>query len=94
MRIEELENPILKIGKDINKNNVLIVGDFNLPNVDWENKTVTPKPGYSTVAAEKLVGIIDEHGLQQLLDKPRVMETCSSILDLVMVNNTNMVRNV
>ncbi len=95
VRIDELENSILKIGKDINKNNVLIVGDFNLPNIDRENKTVTPKPDYSTVAAEKLVGIIDEHGLQQLVDKPtRVTETSSSILDLVMVNNINMVRNV
>lgn len=94
-RIQELEKSILGIGNDINKKNVLLVGDFNLPNINWEENVVQYKSGYSTEAAEKLIDLAGTHGLEQIVTEPtRSTETTDNILDLAFVNNVTNVRGV
>ena len=56
-QIEELDLSLSKLGNKINTHNVIITGDFNLPNINWENHHVTPNSGYSTVAANKLLSL-------------------------------------
>ena len=36
-QIEELDLSLSKLGNKINTHNVIITGDFNLPNINWEN---------------------------------------------------------
>ena len=57
-QIEEQELSLSKLGNKINTHNVIITGDFNLPNINWENHHVTPSRGYSTVAANKLLSLL------------------------------------
>ena len=56
-QIEELDLSLSKLGNKINTYNVIITGNFNLPNVNWENHHVTSNSGYSTVAANKLLSL-------------------------------------
>ena len=35
-QIEELDLSLSKLGNKINTHNVIITGDFNLPNINWE----------------------------------------------------------
>ena len=58
--LEELEASLLKIGNNIHKNNVIIAGDFNAPDIDWQN------PGDSN----RLVELIDDHDFSQLVHEP------------------------
>ena len=64
-QIEELDLSLSKLGNKINTHNVIISGDFNLPNINWENHHVTSNSGYGTVAANKLPSLVKEHGLIQ-----------------------------
>ena len=41
----------------INTQNIIIMGDFNLPNIDWGKNAITPNSGYSSIAASKLLTI-------------------------------------
>jgi hypothetical protein len=95
LRIDALNESLLKIGDKINKSNVLLLGDFNLPNVVWPSKKVISMSGYSTQAAEKLLNLAEEHGLHQFVTKPtRNTSTCSNLLDLAFTNNANKVCKV
>ena len=49
--LEELEASLLKIGDNIHKDNVNIAGDFNAPDIDWQNPDVS----------NRLIEIIDDH---------------------------------
>ena len=53
--IDQLDLSISKLGDKINTHDVILVGDFNLPNIDWDDLSAFSKSGYSKTAAEKLV---------------------------------------
>ena len=83
--LEELEASYLKIGDNIHKNNVIIAGDFNAPDIDWQNP----------VDSNRLVELIDDHDFSQLVHEPtRRQGETHNTLDLVLSNNKNIVRNV
>ncbi len=46
------------------------MGDFNIPNIDWGENAITPNSDYSSIAASKLLTIIEEHGLTQHVNVP------------------------
>ena len=82
-----------KLGNKINTHNVIITGDFNLPNINWENHHVTPNSGYSTVAANKLLSLIEDHGLIQHVSEPtRKQGNANNILDLVFTNRPGLIK--
>ena len=83
--LEELEASLLKIGDNIHKNNVIIAGDFNAPDIDWQNP----------VDSNRLVELIDDHDFSQLVHEPtRRQGETHNTLELVLSNNKNIVRNV
>ena len=83
--LEQLEVSLLKIGDNIHKNNVIIAGDFNVPDIDWQNP----------VDSNRLVKLIDDHDFSQLFHEPtRRQGKTHNILDLVLSNNKSIVRNV
>ena len=56
-QFEELDLSLSKLGNKINTHHVIITGDFNLTNINWENHHVTPNSGHSTIAANKLLSL-------------------------------------
>ena len=63
---------------------IVLCGDFNLPHINWS--TVTPS--LSSSAATLLCSIINDNFLTQMVNFPTRQD---SVLDLVLVNHTNII---
>ena len=73
------------------------MGDFHLPNIDWGNNAITPNIGYSTLAANKLLTFMEEHGLTQHVNIPTHNQGSSSnifILDFVLTNRPDFINKL
>ena len=74
--------------------NILILGDYNLPCIQWPNIT-EPTHHYSNKdmldCAETLLDFMNTNFLSQYVDKPTRMNT---LLDLVLTNDINLVKQV
>ena len=69
-----------------------ILGDLNMPNIDWSSLTISPKLGRDqTESAEHLFQLISENLLSQIVDKPTRK---LNILDVYLTNNDRSVINV
>ena len=94
-QLDELDQALSKLGNKINTQNVIIMGDFNLPNIDWGNHAIKPNSGYSTIAANKLLTIMEEHGLTQHVRIPTPTQgNSSNILDLVLTNRPDLIKKL
>lgn len=66
--------------------NVLLIGDFNLPGIDWENASLFAE---SNLHVNYLRNIMLYHNLQQVVKHPtRIHDTSATILDLVFVSQS------
>ncbi|KAI8506615.1 hypothetical protein Bbelb_160420 [Branchiostoma belcheri] len=83
--LDELDRSIGKMGAKINSDNVIILGDFNTPGIKWETTVADNSQAY-TGQAEKLLNLMDTHGLFQTVQEPT---RNGNLLDLVLVNNPN-----
>ncbi len=66
---------------------VLLGGDFNAPDIDWENEQVKPtssRPGLHS----SLLETINDAGLVQIVDQPT---RNNNILDLLLTNNSTLI---
>ena len=82
--LNELDVSLSKIGNLINTNSVILGGDFNAPNISWENNQDL---GH-VATSERLTEIINEYDLEQLVNEPtRIHGTTRNTLDLVFTNN-------
>ena len=83
------------MGNKINRQSIIIMGDFNLPNIDWGNHAIKPNSGYSTIAANKLLTIIEEHGLTQHVRVPtHTQGNSSNSLDIVLTNRPDLIKKL
>ena len=66
------------------KNNLLLVGDFNWPNIDWKNWPSPKSLGSET----KFLDILRKNYLLQYIDKPTKIRGDDEphVLDLVLTN--------
>ena len=64
-----------------------MVRDFNAPDLKWNY----PEPTNCSLNSERLLEIIDEHRLTQLVKEPTRDD---NILDLVLTNNIHIINNV
>jgi hypothetical protein len=71
--------------------NVILGGDFNLPDIDWDNYTVKPNPQYGQKVNRLLLDIAEEHGLQQDVHEPTRLD---NILDLLFTTYPDLIGNV
>ena len=69
------------------KQNLVLFGDFNLPNIDWS----IPKPLINDKLTKLFIDCILLNGFEQIVD---VATRGSNILDLVLCRNLNMVPEV
>ena len=70
--------------------NVLIAGDFNLPDIDWDSQLTTKTRTASKL--NKLLEIISEFGLQNMVNDPTRIES-GNILDLIITSNPSIITN-
>ncbi len=68
-----------------------IAHDFNQANIDWTNSTVKLNHPYCKKTANKLLKVVTESSLEQLVHEPTRKD---SILDIILTNNTSIVRRV
>ena len=66
-RVDELSSAVSRMGDKINTHHIIVTGDFNLPNVNWDNNSTSSRGGYSKKAADKLVKFSEDHGFSQLV---------------------------
>ena len=90
--IEELNVSLLKMGTTLHKNNVILAGDFNAPDVDWTSPLDSDKLSF---ASKKLLEVFDDHDLNQFVKEPtRRQGDSQHILDLVLSNNKDIIGKV
>ena len=77
----------------IKHKNILICGDFNLPDIDWDSSTVKPdsmRKGLHERALEILLGEMPIVQLQTKITR----QASQNVLDLICTNNQNIVTNI
>ena len=85
--LKELDSSLFRLGDRLNTSNVIVAGDFNAPDLKWNYF----EPTNCSLNSERLLEIIDEHGLTQLVKEP---SRDDNILDLVLTNIVNIINNV
>ena len=94
-QIEELDISLSKLGNKINTHSVIITGYFNLTKINWGNHHVTSNSGYITVAANKLLSLVEEHGLIQHVNEPtRKQGNANNILDFVFTTRHGIIKKL
>lgn len=74
----------------MHKNNIIVSGDFNAPDIIWGTEYSSQSP-----ASDRLLEIIDDHDLSQHVKKPiRRVRNTQNILDLIFSNNSNIIENI
>ena len=68
--------------------NVVVAGDFNLPELKWHDEEW--RTSCVTVKPDSLQGLIDEFGLEQIVESPTRGENC---LDLIFTSVTHAKEN-
>ena len=86
--IQMLDESIQRIQQSKNGKHIILAGDFNCPDVDWENATVK-KGAVDREVQQALLDLSIEHGLTQIQDQPT---RDSNLLDLVFTNNPSLVK--
>ena len=79
--IEELKNCLLKI-PNLHRGNLLLCGDFNLPDIGWSKNNLKDNPSYPG-ESQFLLETMAEFGLSQHVSFPTRQP---NILDLIMTN--------
>jgi hypothetical protein len=89
--LQELNISLSKLSKNGSLPNVLLGGDFNLPDIEWENNTIKSNPQYGYKVNRLLLDTLEEHGLHQCVRKPTRL---NNILDLIVTTNPDLVDEV
>ena len=89
---ELLTNMILKANEVAGENRLIILGDFNLPNIDWRNDDLRPN---NREIERKLLDIFtDCFWIQHVHEPTRLMNNQASTLDLIFTKEEEDVRNI
>ena len=74
----------------MHKNNIIVSGDFNAPDISWDTEYSSKSP-----TSNRLLEIVDDHDLSQHFKEPtRRDRNTQNILDLILSNNSNIIENV
>ena len=63
--LDELDASLLKLGNSVHKNNIIISGDVNAPDIGWDTEYSSQSP-----ASGRLLEIIYDHDLSQHVKEP------------------------
>ena len=70
---------------------IIIAGDLNLPDINWENLCTTNQ--HTATKQNKLLEIVSEYGLTNMVNEPTRLDS-GNILDLVLTSNPALISNV
>ena len=87
--MQELENSLFLIEGNENNLTVILLQDFNLPNIDWS--VSSPSPLCSDSVSTHVCDMIDDNFLHEMIKVPT---RGSNILDLVFVNKLELLTDV
>ena len=90
--LEDLNNlnlSLKKLSEKSKNKRILLAGDFNCPDIDWETLSVHPNASDRDVQ-QTLIDISVEHGLTQVHNQPTRQD---NILDLVFTNNSSLIKS-
>lgn len=86
-----LEDSLGRISSKYPAANIVLGGDFNMPGIDWETKSVIRNPQYGNGMSQKLIDICNDFSLDQVV---RIPTRLNNILDLILTTNPNLFRNI
>lgn len=87
--LETSLNAIQQKTKNNNKSTIILGGDFNFGEIDWETETV--EAGKSKITPEKLIRILRDHHLTQLQREPTRGDR---VLDLMCTNKPSLTKSI
>ena len=86
--MEELEKSLKIITEENNNNNIIIAGEFNCPDIQWE--TLSLKHEVSDKEVQRtLIDITSQYGLTQLHEEPT---SENNLLDLIFTTNPTLAK--
>ena len=91
--LEQLELSMnnMKKHSGIDGKYVLLGGDFNLPDIDWEEGSVESNPQYTAAINWKMIDIANDFNLTQIVSEPTRQ---GNILDLLFTSHQYLVDKV
>ena len=87
--VEELEKSLKLITEENKHNNIILAGDFNCPDINWE-KLTTDQKAQDKEVQKALVDITTQNGLTQLHEEPTRE---NNLLDLIFTTNPSLVKS-
>ena len=91
--LQELQSIMSRIPTDKGAH-LWLGGDFNLPDITWEEVSVVPYATNSAVS-NQILAIVKDMYLDQVVTEPtRITETSSSTLDMFFTSNQTLVNKV
>lgn len=83
--LNKFEHSLLSLQSNGSCPRVILTGDFNVPDIMWEQLFPPSNPQYGLSLYQKMLSTVDNSGLTQLVTFPTRGE---SILDLVLSNHS------
>ena len=87
-KMEEFSRSLDLLPKNSNQT-IILGGDFNLPDIDWENSLVLPS-ATNKGQCEHLLSSLDDHALTQVQKEPT---RDKNILDLCITNKPGLIKS-
>ena len=69
---------------------VILGGDFNLPDIEWSDGSIKPNPQYARSISEKILDILDDNNLTQIVHEPTRLE---NTLDQIFTTHPDLIVN-
>ena len=78
--LEELDKAVRKLTSKNSLPNILLCGDFNTPDINWDNNSMKKSPQYGKKLNQTLLDLVNDNMLTQMQHEP---SRGDNILDLV-----------
>ena len=89
--IKALQKNLSELFQGTSMPNLVLAGDFNLPDIDWADAYVKPAPQYGKEANQSTIDMVHEFSLKQVVEEPT---RGRNILDLMFVSSPDLVERV
>ena len=86
--LKELEKSIINLPKNSDNQHIVLGGDFNLPDINWNDACVT-RGSKRAVIHQQLLDIASDHMLENIQKEPTREK---NVVDLYFTNNTSLVK--
>ena len=89
--LNALDESISKLTNRQSLPNIILAGDFNLPDINWMDHIIRDRPQYSNTLNQRVIDMSKDNCLHQMTDEPTRND---NILDLVMTTNQDLVNDL